>query len=284
MSGNSLIVPSGDSAIIPFDSTPDYLVEAREKAKEYGPSPFTKEDYVTPRIYLLQGLSPQIPLYPGQARIGTFWHGGMNVSLGEEFNFVIIKSSKRVILWRPRSDGGNMMALSRNGITWDMGGNERFEVIPKNSRTKVTWNTGNNVLDSGLTQYGSSDPDDPKSPPAAEVNHELLLYIIGHPELSPVVFSTRSTALKNSRMLLTTIDSQMRAGRPMHTLAFRAFVQSKTNKHGTWNMPAFAPAGFVPKPLYDEVTALADKFKDYKVEYTQEETDEVSVPKYETAY
>jgi len=285
MSGNSLIVPAGDTEIIPFGETPSYLAEAQEKAKAYATTPFSKEDYTTPRIYLLQGLSPQITLFPGEARIGHFWHGGMNVSLGETFNFVTIQRNKRVILWRPRADGGGMLARSINGIHWDMGANQEFEVTVPKRRDPVIWRTGANVPDSGLTQYGSSNPDDDKSPPAAHVNHEYLLYVIGHPELSPVVYSVSSTGLKNSRAMNRTLDSMMLAGRPYHMVAIRAFVQTRTNAKGTWTIPNFATAGFIPKNLFDEVTDLAEKFKDYTVEPVEQGQDEeTQVPKYETAY
>lgn len=286
MSGTNVALREENSELIPFDAVPDYLAEAQKKAADFGTDNFGKDDFATPRINLLQGLSPQITLFPDQARAGQFWHTGLNVNMGESFKFVRIQAKKKVILWRPRHDqGGGILALSNDAINWSVGGNSEFQVKLKNKKFPVTWRTRDNVPNSGLTNFGSSDPEDDRSGPAATVVYEYLVYVVGHPELSPAVFSTSMTSLKNAKSMNYTIGSMVKMGRPIHTIAMEAFVQTKTNDSGTWTMPNFRPAGFVNKATYDEIIELAERFKDYKVDYAEEQEDtEHKAPKYDTAY
>jgi hypothetical protein len=270
--------------LIPFDSTPNYVAEVNGQDDL---SALGRDDFKTPRIVLLQGLSPQLTLFPDTARAGQYWHTGLNVPLGEEFHFVIATVHKRVILWRPRNDsGGGILAYSKDGKRWDVGGNTEFTVKLKNRKQPVVWNTRNDVTGSGLTQFGSADPDNDSSGPAATIVYEYLVFIVHHPELSPAVFSASMTSLNNAKALNTSLLTLTKAGRPMQQVAVKAFVQSKTNDDGTWTVPNFKPAGLVPQSVYEDVMAIKEKFNDYQVDYKDEQGAAVDakVPDYQTAY
>jgi len=193
--------------VIPFDITPDYLPAG---VKHTGMEAMGSEDFKTPRIILLQGLSPELELFD-TAKKDNFWHSGMNVSLGTEFDFVPVIANKRVIVWRPRNDeNGGILAFSKNGKTWDNGANQTFSIKLKDKKERVAWKTGKDVLSSKLTEFGTSDPENPQSAPAASVVFEYLAYLPNHPELSPVVLGISKTGLKNGRNFNTSLTASDR--------------------------------------------------------------------------
>lgn len=246
---------------------PDFLPA---KMKVTGTEALDREDFKTPRIVLLQGLSPQLEVYEGVAKKDQFFHTGMNINLGREFSFVPVIVSKRVILWKPRLDGGGILAMSMDGKTWTSGGNTEFEI--KLGKQKVKWHTKESVLASGLTRFGSSDPDDPRSQPAASIVYEYLVYLPDHPELSPCVLGLSKTGVTNAKQFNTSLYMQARQGRPTYALMARCFTEEEANEKGKWTVPAFELQGFVPdKAMFEECKRMAETLGDYQPEYVQEE-------------
>lgn len=260
-----------------FEDSPDYL-PTNAKGTSVGMENMGKDDYKIPRISLLQGLSPQLETFPEIARKDTYWHSGMNLSLGKEFIFVPIIASKRVILWRPRNDdNGGILAFSKNGKTWDSGANSKFSIKVKGRKDPVVWNTGKDVLSSRLTEFGTSNPDDPQSAPAASVVYEYLIYLPDHPELSPAVLGLSKTAIPNGKTLNTSLMMQQRMGKPIQCLGVTAFVEEVSNGEGKWTIPNFKMLGFVNKDVYAVTSKMAESYSDYVTEYTQDETTEVKI-------
>lgn len=265
-------VPS-QGAILSLDQRPDYL-PAPSEVKNTGVEAFDKDDFKTPRIVLLQGLSPQLETFPQTAKKDNFWHTGMNVSLGKEFLFVPIIANKRVIVWRPRGDqNGGILAFSRNGRDWDTGANQTFQIKVKGRKEPVVWKTGKNVLQSGLTKFGTSNPDEQQSAPAASVVYEYLCLLPDHPELSPCVLGLSKTAITNGKTFNTSLGMKARVGVPIYSLVVRAFVEETSNSEGVWTIPNFELKGHVSKEIYLLGEKLAKDYAEYNVEYTQEETD-----------
>src|SRR4029077_16987412 len=89
-----VVKPKVNSSMVPlsFDSAPDYLPA---KIEQSGLEGLGKDDIKTPRILLLQGLSPQLENFPN-AKKDTFWHTGLNLPLGIDFLFVPALFNKRV--------------------------------------------------------------------------------------------------------------------------------------------------------------------------------------------
>jgi hypothetical protein len=255
--------------IIPFEDKPDWLPQ---DASNKGMEGIGKDDVKTPTIVLLQALSPQIKTFQGLAFPGDFWHTGMNVSLGNSFDFVTAIVSKRVIVFRPRDDqGGGILALSRDGRTWATGANQEYRVKLKGRKEPVIWSTGKDVLSSGLTEFGTSDPDDEQSPPAAMISYEYLVNLIKHPELSPVVIRAAKTALPNGKTLNTSLLTLSRAGKPIQSVVIRCFAEIKKNDLGEWAVPNFKTMGYAQKDIYKRTLEIAENFGDYNVDYSQED-------------
>jgi len=266
----ALTKSNGDTEVVPFGTTPDYLPAT---SKNTGIEGLTKDDYKTPRILLLQGLSPQLTNFPETARSGHFWHTGLNVSLGDEFTFVPCIVNKRVILWRPRNDNnGGILAFSRDGIKWDTGAGQEFKVKLKDKKDPVTWATGKDVNSSGLTMFGTADPDNSESGPAATTVYEYLIYLPEHPELSPCVMGVSKTGLPNGKGFNTSLMTIVRTGKPVHCVAVRAFSEEKSGDGNKWTVPNFKLLGWAPKSAIETAAKMAEQYADYKVEYTDEES------------
>lgn len=260
------VVENKEDAIIPFGDKVDWLPEAPSNKGLEG---LGKDDVKTPTINLLQPLSPILKSFQGVAFANEFWHTGMNVSLGTSFDFVTALISKRVILFRPREDqGGGILAFSRDGKTWDTGGNTEFRVKLKGKKEPVVWNTGRDVISSRLTNFGTMNPEESDSPPAATISYEYLVYLIKHPELSPVVIRAAKTGMPNGKALNTSLLTLAKSGKPIQSVAVRCFVEEKSNNDGAWTVPNFKTIGYVQKGVYETVTKMADQYGDYKVDYS----------------
>ena len=270
MTESKELVNTNGNDVIPFDMTPDYLPTS---VKNTGVESLGKDDYKTPRIVLTQGLSPELETFQGIAKKDHFWHTGMNVNLGQEFSFIPITANKRVILFRPRNDqGGGILAFSKNGKTWDSGANQTFQAKIKGRKEPVSWNTRKDVLSSRLTEFGTSNPDEPHSAPAASVIYEYLVYLPEHPELSPCVIGLSKTAIPNGKTFNTSLAMIARTGKPICSLNVRCFVENMNNDDGEWTVPNFKLMGWVGnKDLFNIVKGVADSYSDYNVDYTQEE-------------
>ncbi len=72
------------------------------------------EDMDTPRIKLMQGLSPELESH-SDLRIGHFFHTANDLSLGASFRAVAVYTDQRYILWRPRDMGGGILAREMLG-------------------------------------------------------------------------------------------------------------------------------------------------------------------------
>lgn len=251
--------------IIPFGDMPDYLKDtSSDKIGNLG-----EGDFKVPRIMMLQALSPEVKTYQGEAIPGEFWHNSAAKSLGSEFIFIPVIVNKRVILWRPRHEGGGMLAFSRDAVNWDMGANQTFNVtLKKGDKNAVKWQTGKNVPTSGLVDWGSSNPDEENSQPAATLTYEYLCYLPNNPELSPCLFGVSKTGLPNGKQLNTSL---FMLRKPTASVAVRVWATEQSSGSDTWFVPQFKTAGFVSKEVYEITSKLAEQHKDYKAEYTQDE-------------
>lgn len=250
--------------ITSLNESPDYL----QNSKSTGLEALGQSDFKIPRIKLLQPLSPEIRSFQGKAIPSEFWHTGSNTSLGTEFKLVPCIASKRVILWNPREEGGGMLAFSRDGKSWDTGANQKFSVKLKNVKTPVTWETGRDVQDSGLTEWGTYNPDDLESGPAAQISYEYLCYLIDYPDLSPVVMGMSRTSLTNAKNFNT---SMLMLRKPIQSVMVRCFSDARNEGSNEWWVPNFELKGFVSKQYYDIAKGIADRQSNYNTEYHQEE-------------
>lgn len=204
---------------------------------------FDSSDVVVPRIKLLQGISPEITTFDA-AKVGEFWHSGMDINLGPKVKFVIADRRKKYLLSAPLEDGAGVLARSDDFINWDRLG--EWSVKQKGVKNPVKWAITNlNVLESGMTKWGTYNPEDPDSGPAATMFYDYLVFLPDHLDLGPAVISLARSAIKKAKKGLNDkISVHATNGRPMQALVFEASSVDETSDSGGFKNWQFGSAGF----------------------------------------
>ena len=166
-------------------------------------------DIKPPEVKLLQATSPECAEQPG-AQAGCFWLTGQNLNLGPEIVGTPIILKKSYVLWNPTKslDSKVPLAVASDGIHWDVP-NQTFEVFFPNNRTPYKWATKRTVAESGLDKFGSSQPDNPRSTPAASMTYQMLWAFRlpdGRPQLG--VITNSRTGIKPMKELFGMIDGK----------------------------------------------------------------------------
>lgn len=260
---------SKELATIATDQVPDYL---REYDGGTGLEHLDKSDFKTPRILLLQGLSPQLIDFAGQAKANNYWHNIAQENLGQEFTCVILNITKRVIVWRPRWEGGGVLAYSSDARKWDTGGNTTFRVRPDSkSKDTVEWSTKADVKSSRLCEFGTYNPADDNSPPAASRVYEYTIYIPERAALGPAVFGMSKTALAPAVQLQTSLLAKRK---PIQSMYWRVGVDMQERNGNKWSIPSFTGAGFVENAKQFEVyTELRNSILSLEIDIQDDEAE-----------
>lgn len=207
-------------------------------------------DIETPRLILLQPTSSQVEDFE-EARAGMFWHNMLNEPVGTKdkgFEGVICYVDKRAILWRQRPpvDVGGILARSDDLKTWNPSNATFADVKLKGRQGVVTYKTRQSVAASRLLEWGSSDPEDPNSAPAATLMTNAVLQFPEYPEIMPAVFSFQRSSSKVSRKLMGRLKMAPCAS---FGIKFR-FGSELVDKGGNkFYIPTFEQIGFVEDPL-----------------------------------
>ena len=180
------------------------------RAKSTGASlgNLSADDMKPPEVKLLQATSPECAEQPG-AQPGQFWLTGRNLNLGPEITPatpIILK--KTYVLWNPTKSMESRvpLAVASDGIRWDIP-NQEFTVYFPNNRTPYVWKTMRTVAESRLDQFGSSQPDNPKSTPRRRPTYQMLWAFRlpdGRPQLG--VITNSRTGIKPMKELFGMID------------------------------------------------------------------------------
>ncbi len=190
-----VVVPTQASTAI---ATPDFM----KSVDVTGMEGFGLDDIEIPRIKLLQAISDEVQ-ERDDCRAGEFFHTIAEASLGKEIKFVPILIFNSAILWRPRHDGGGILARADDGKHWSPpNGVYTVKPIKDNART-VTWKTSPTIAESRLLDWGTYDPENPDSPPAATKMINILAYLIDYPALSPCVITLQRSSIRIGRKLLS---------------------------------------------------------------------------------
>lgn len=189
--GKSITKPQAGGAVA--EQMPDFM---KGKAG-LGIEKVGQGDVEIPRIKLLQAVSPEVQEYGFKA--GEFYHTIAEQSMGKEVEMVPVYIDIRFILWRPRHDGGGILARADDGVNWVPSRGE-FTIRPsKDSRDTVKWTLAPTVNESGLAEWGSYDPRDPNSQPAATRMFSIVSMFPYFPELSPAVVTLQRSAVSVGR-------------------------------------------------------------------------------------
>jgi len=178
---------------------PDYI--RADDGKNFGFEVLDNSDFAVPRLKIMQGLSPEKEQY-SFLKNGAIFHSGQEIELPQPLLAVVVYVDKRYILWRPRDAGGGILARADDAKHW-FPANESFTVRldKKDGGATVTWTTKPTVLESGLADWGTQNPADSDSPPAATLMYNYLLAFPDNPKMLPAVLTLQRTAVKAAQRL-----------------------------------------------------------------------------------
>jgi hypothetical protein len=225
---------------------------------------FDSSDVVLPQIRLLQGVSSECTTF-NDAKPGNFWHNGLDVDLGESIDFVVCSRKKKYLLQAPLDDGQGVLARADDFVTWDKMGSWQVKVDKK---TTVEWCINDlNVEKSGLARWGTFDPSDENSPPAATLFYEYLVLLPAHLEYGPSIISLARSQIKQAKKGLNNkIALHGTMGRPMQSLVFKASSSIESNvsnqDFNSWN---FTSNGFASKEVYETAREFGGSLQSYAV-------------------
>jgi hypothetical protein len=221
-------------------------------------------DLQIPRVKLMQSTSLEIDTHDGLKK-GDFWHTAAEFNLGQTFIGVPVFRSKSYILWRPMDSGGGILARADDGVRW-VPGDATFDVVldKKDGGTKQTWITKPTVEESGLAAWGTMNKDDPTSPPAATLMHNVVLVFPAHPELPPAILTFSRTQIGAAKKFMTTLKMRQR---PIFAQAFEfSSIDASNAKGQAYKNLATRALGLVSdERLYTAYKGLYDEFSRSRV-------------------
>lgn len=219
------------------------------------------KDVETPRVALLQSTSKQC-LEREDCKPGLFWHTVLETPLGDKkvLRGVPIYIDQRTLLWRPMDDnGGGILARADDNIHWSPA-NATFKVKINKGTKEVVWKTAKTVAESGLDQWGTYDPDDPNSQPAATLMYNVVFAFPDFPEIGPAVYSFQRTGVPTAKKFMGKLKLSQA---PSFGCVYELSSEPDTNNSGqTYLVPKMTMAGFVTdKAQFDEYKNLYELFK-----------------------
>jgi hypothetical protein len=164
-------------------------------------------DMDIPRLKLIQGLSKELQLYD-DLKTGNFFHTATEAIFDQPFRVVPIFMDKQYILWRPLENGGGILARAADGVHWAPSAGE-FEVKldRKDGGNKVKWKLQPTVQQSGLANWGTMNPENNNSPPAATLMYNFLLAFPDEPDQLPAVLTFQRSSIKIGRKFMTKLKT-----------------------------------------------------------------------------
>ena len=251
--------PNNAVATRPAPSVPaethDQLPAFMQNDVDLGKENITQADMDMPRLKLIQGTSKELQLYD-DLRPGHFFHTASESIFDEAFRVVPIYFDRQYILWRPLEDGGGILARAPDGVHWQpSAGTFDVKLDRKDGGNKVSWKLGPTVQQSGLANWGTMNPENNNSPPAATLMYNFLLAFPDHPDLMPAVLTFQRASIKIGRKFMTKLKT-------VRTPLFGSiFTLSSTDDHNSANQDfkniSIVGAGLVTDPdLYEMYKGL----------------------------
>jgi hypothetical protein len=231
------------------------------------------KDLIIPRLDLMQDISPQVQ--DGEIEAGHWRNSVTEEDWGDEMIFVPIVIDTRYILWRPRHEGGGILARADDGIHWSPANGE-WKVKPhKKLNKEVVWRTAPTVEQSGLHLWGSTDPDDGDSPPAANKMVVVFGFSPQRPQ-SPLVVSHQRGSFKVGNKFMSRVKF---SGQDAFATQYRLRAERIPNSENQqfW-VPKWVASGFVDERTYIACEKLyknlqSREFQIHKEEELQDQGD-----------
>ncbi len=243
------------------------------KSEGKGTEGITAQSLQTPRIGLLQGVSPELE-EDDSLRPGMWFHSTGNCSIGKEVRFVPCFCSESVIIWRDRKEGGGVIARASDGANWDTPGADIEFTIGKKTEK---FNLGKTVTASGLAEFGTSDPSNPQSAPIATRNINVVCYLIDYPDMSPCILTLKRSAHRVGMDFMTNLRQNSAS------IFYRAFILNHTSAAsgaGSYLVPRVTPDGFISDEAVAKITEqIYDQFSKMSSIDIVDDGEEVADPK-----
>lgn len=221
------------------DAIPDFM---KESQPGQGTEGLSQNAMSPPRLKLLQALSPELE-EDDTLRPGQFLNSISGISYGEKVMMIPCFLNEAYFLFTPRVPGatGGLLARAIDGVHWSPP-NGVFEVIVDKKGNKATWKTAETVAKSGLAEWGTSDPSDKNSSPAAVHALNCVTLLPEHMEDGPMVLSFVRSALKVGKKFA----GNLRMSRvPSFGRVFELSSLKVEGPSGPYYEPRVKPAGFV---------------------------------------
>lgn len=234
---------------MPFKRTPSTLVEVPKNnnvvalARPAVQNDFDADDLLIPNLKILQGLSPEVQENARKYISGELYHSMLDECLGKSTPIAYLAHVKTLELWAPRDSDMGLLARSVDGVHWDKP-HTAFTVRTKSGAT-VVWNTKATVQESGLDEFGSSDPANHQSAPAASLTYRIALHLFDYPEGSPVMYIGSRTQIRPIKEFMTRL-AMTRGDR--FALKFDMQVKTQTSGPNSYYVPSFKPMPAVTDP------------------------------------
>lgn len=248
--------PKGASALIAGQEIPDFMKGHERKGTEL----VSIDDVATPRITLLQALSKEVVEYD-HLRPGNFFHVQEEYVFTKPFIITPIFLDVRYILWNPRNSGGGILARADDGVHWNPADVEfTVKLDKKDGGDTVTWKTAKTVQQSGLDQWGTMNPKDPQSPPAATKMFNFIVAFPEHPELGAAVLTCQRSSITVGRHW----NAKLKSGSsPIYGRQYLVSSVDDRNKRGEeFKNLKITSAGFLQdQHLFQEYATAYEAFK-----------------------
>jgi hypothetical protein len=205
-----------------------------------GTEALSSNAFSPPRIKLAQATSPELDAVEG-LKPGMFYNTLTKEVYGDSVDIIPCWLTESYYLWSPRLGGDSkLLARSDDGVHWSP--SQQSFNVKLDKKREATWNTGRTVMESGLAVWGSSDPDDTDSPPAATYALNVVAMVNGKVEEGPVAISFMRSAIKSAK----NFAGSLRMSRvPSFGRVFKLTAAKIDGAKGPYFEPRFAAAGFV---------------------------------------
>lgn len=212
-------------------------------------------DAITPpRLKLIQALSPELEEV-SSLKPGHYYNNVLQKDYGPIVKIIPCYLTEAYLLFAPRVPGspGGLLARANDGVHWNPA-NMAFDVVIDKKGTKAVWKTANTVRQSGLSAWGTSDPLDKNSPPAATYAINCVVVVNHEVEDGPMVISFMRSAIKVGKKFA---GSLRMARAPSYGRVFELSSLKVEGPSGPYFEPRLRPLGFIDDPaLFADTQAI----------------------------
>ena len=234
-----------------------------------GKEHITHEDVEIPLVKLLQATSPGIN--ENGWRAGNFLHNILEreVPGSEGMRIVVITALRPIyMLFNPVDQGGGVLARAKDGVHWAPP-NHEFKVKINKGSKEVLWRTADTVARSGLAEWGSYDPDDPGSVPAADLQYRFICVSPDYPEFGPFMIRMQRSGIAAAKRLNNRlVGSEYPSYALVHHVRSVWEDKGPDDKKFVWKFSgSMGPEAYVQSEEdFLKYKALYESFKDVDVE------------------